>query len=293
MSFASTATGAQTVAGTVLNTSVGASWGLNASCEDDTVDFDPIAGCLGAEIDVSATTAMTDANRQRVGLQIAAGGPTGSHIGRGLLMGTNGATFIDRGFEINGAYMLGLDFSGSTFTTAPVFLAGGQKVVFDGTAAGTYSWALSDISGTMALRYGATNGMTLDLSGNLNATGSIASSASIAAAGSVTASDLYGNSGSALNINSASGQILGIGAGSNPWVFDTSNYFRPTTDNTLQVGAAGQRVGAGYFTSLGSSGTPIATEYIGMLNFGGTWTEFIFRRDDGASVWRREQADAR
>jgi hypothetical protein len=154
--------------------------------------------------------------------------------------------------------MLGLDFSGSTFTTAPVFLAGGQKVVFDGTSGGTYNWALSDIAGTMALRYGPTNGMTLDSSGNFNTTGNIASSSSIVANGSVTASDFYGNSGSALNINSASGQILGIGAGSNPWVFDTSNYFRPTTDNTLQIGASGQRVATGYFTNLGSSATPIA-----------------------------------
>jgi hypothetical protein len=139
VSFASTATGAQTVAGTVLNTSVGASWGLNSSCEDDTVDFDPIAGCLGAEIDVSATTATTDANRQRVGLQIGLGGPAGSHIGRGLLMGANGGVITDRAFEINGPYGIGLDFTGSTFTTAPVFPAGGQKVVFDGTSGGTYN----------------------------------------------------------------------------------------------------------------------------------------------------------
>jgi hypothetical protein len=124
-----------------------------------------------------------------------------------------------------------------------------------------------DISGTMALRYGATNGFTLDSSGNLTATGSIASSANISASGSVTAQDVYGASGAQFNINSASGQALGIGAGSNPWVFDTSNNFRPTTDNTESVGASSQRVASGFFTNLGSSGTPVTTAYVSTQQF--------------------------
>jgi hypothetical protein len=142
VSFASPATGAQTVAGTIVNTSVTGSWGLNSSCLDNTAEPDPIAGCLGAEIDVAATSATTDANRNRVGLQIAPGGPAGSHIGRGLLMGVNGSAVVDRAAEFDGSYGIGLDFTGATFSNAPVMLAGGQKIVFDGNTSGAYNRSL-------------------------------------------------------------------------------------------------------------------------------------------------------
>ncbi len=60
ISFASTATGAQTVAGTIVDVSVSGSWGMNGSCEDKTADVNPVAPCLGAEFDVTADSATTD-----------------------------------------------------------------------------------------------------------------------------------------------------------------------------------------------------------------------------------------
>jgi hypothetical protein len=101
ISYANATTGAQTVAGTVLEVSVGPSWGGNFNCTDNTTEADPIASCIGVEIDVHASAATTDANRQRVGAQIAVSGPSGSHVGYGLLMGPSGGVVIDTAISIN------------------------------------------------------------------------------------------------------------------------------------------------------------------------------------------------
>ena len=45
-------------------------------------------------------------------------------------------------------------------------------------------------------------------------------------------------------------------------MFDTSNTFRPLTDNTEAIGSSGARVGAGYFVNLGASATPVTNAYI-------------------------------
>ena len=321
---------------------VGATWGANFACNDNTAVSSPTAACIGTEIDNDFNSgAGLDPNRQRVILQLAygagAGGaaPTSSdHIGVGILVGPNGSPIMDNFVYMNGTYGIGLNFANATFTTAPVFMGDGEKIVLDGTSSGTYNWslsdiaqtvafqyqganamtlsgsgvmnvtgsitdwgaltiggnanlsagkmvtfdysggsynwALSDIAGTMAMQYGGANKFTIDLSGNFNVTGSIFSAGGLAANGSVTASSLLGSSGSALSINSASGQVLGIGSGSNPWVFDTSNYFRPITDNTVQIGASGQRVATGYFVNLGAAATPIAKVYATGIIGGGS-----------------------
>ncbi len=77
-------TGAQNVAvnGTVFKEAnglgpVGPSWAGNFNCVDTTDEADPVASCIGAEIDVSAQSPTTDRNRQRVGLQISTGGVAG------------------------------------------------------------------------------------------------------------------------------------------------------------------------------------------------------------------------
>lgn len=155
---------------------VGATWGGNFVCNDQTGYVNPTYGCVGTEIDNYFNPGVgTDNNAQRVVLQLAYGSGTGSpalstdHVGIGVLIGSaNGSAVLDRAFKFSsgGSYGIGLDFSFGTFNTAPIFMAPGQKIVFDGTTSGTYNWAESDISGTMAWTYGGANRMTLDNTGS-------------------------------------------------------------------------------------------------------------------------------
>lgn len=173
VSFASTTTGAQTVAGTIVDVSVGSSWGANPSCEDKTAEADPIASCIGAEIDVTADSATTDANRQRVGLQIAGGGVSGTHIGRGILMGNNGGAMFDRGAEFDGSYTIGLDFTNGSFSITPIMLAGGQRIVFDGNTAGGYNRSIWWSTGGLTISTQNGNVAFIDDNGNFNSGGSV------------------------------------------------------------------------------------------------------------------------
>jgi hypothetical protein len=105
VSYASTTTGAQTVAGTVRN-AVGPSWGGNFVCGEQTNETDPHSSCIGAEMDVHIANAngvaTTDANKQRVGVQISLGSDiSNTHIGRGLLINMDGNTIVDNAIEIN------------------------------------------------------------------------------------------------------------------------------------------------------------------------------------------------
>ena len=59
---------------------VGPSWGGNFNCTDETTEANPVASCIGAEFDVDVTSSSTDNNRQRVGIQIAASGVSGTHM---------------------------------------------------------------------------------------------------------------------------------------------------------------------------------------------------------------------
>jgi hypothetical protein len=134
VSFASTTTGAQTVAGTIVNTSVGASWGGNFYCEDKTSEPDPIASCIGLEVDVTADSATTDANKQRVGMQIVGAGPVGAHVFADILMGSNGSAVIDNGLFLTNSYGNGIDFSHASFSSAAELFGANQNLCWTLTA---------------------------------------------------------------------------------------------------------------------------------------------------------------
>lgn len=144
-------TGAQNVAvnGTVFKEAnglgpVGPSWAGNFNCVDTTRESDPVASCIGAEIDVSAQSPTTDRNRQRVGLQISTGGVAGAHTGYGLLMGNLAGSVTDRGisFQGEGTYGIGIDAAAARFTGVPLLLGPGQAIGLDGTRAGGFSRSL-------------------------------------------------------------------------------------------------------------------------------------------------------
>ncbi len=144
-------TGAQNVAvnGTIFKEPngvgpVGPSWAGNFNCVDMTDEADPVASCIGAEIDVSAQSPTTDRNRQRVGLQISTGGvpgpipatasswaispdpsPTGRSRSRGRGPTASGSTLPRRGF-----------------TGVPMLLAAGQAIGLDGNRDGGFSRSL-------------------------------------------------------------------------------------------------------------------------------------------------------
>ena len=220
-------------------------WGGNFVCNDQTGVVSPWNACIGTEIDNYYVGGVgPDTHNSRVGLQIAWGGQgtplATDHVAYGILMGGNSIGVMDHALYFGGAgtYGIGLDFSGASFATAPVFLAGGQKIVFDGSTTGTYNWALSDIAGTMALRYGSTNGMTLDSYGNFNATGAIASSAAVSANGSVTAGTTLNSTGNANiggNVNLSGGNKITF-----DWSGTTYNWALSDISGTmaLQYGGA-------------------------------------------------------
>jgi len=141
-------TGAQNVAvnGTIFKEpngigSVGPSWAGNFNCVDTTAEADPVASCIGAEIDVSAQSPTTDRNRQRVGLQISTGGVPGAHTGYGILMGNLAGSITDRAisFQGEGTYAIGLDAAAARFTGVPILLGPGQMIALDGTRDGAFA----------------------------------------------------------------------------------------------------------------------------------------------------------
>ncbi|KQS77550.1 hypothetical protein ASG32_26280 [Methylobacterium sp. Leaf361] len=141
-------TGAQNVAvnGTIFKEPnglgpVGPSWAGNFNCVDMTDEADPVASCIGAEIDVSAQSPTTDRNRQRVGLQISTGGVPGAHTGYGILMGNLTGSITDRAisFQGEGTYGIGIDAAAARFTGVPMLLAAGQAIGLDGNREGGFS----------------------------------------------------------------------------------------------------------------------------------------------------------
>ncbi|GJE14112.1 MULTISPECIES: hypothetical protein [Methylobacterium] len=141
-------TGAQNVAvnGTIFKEAnglgpVGPSWAGNFNCVDTTDEADPVASCIGVEVDVSAQSPTTDSNRQRVGLQISTGGVPGAHTGYGILMGNLTGSITDRGisFQGEGVYGIGIDAAAARFTGVPILLAPGQTIGLDGTRDGGFS----------------------------------------------------------------------------------------------------------------------------------------------------------
>lgn len=141
-------TGAQNVAvnGTIFKEPngvgpVGPSWAGNFNCVDTTQEADPVASCIGAEIDVSAQSPTTDRNRQRVGLQISTGGVPGAHTGYGILIGNLSGSVTDRGlsFQGEGLYGIGIDAAAARFTGVPILLGPGQMIGLDGTREGGFA----------------------------------------------------------------------------------------------------------------------------------------------------------
>ncbi len=136
------ATGSQNVAvaGTIFKQGAGAqvgfSWGLFGQCVDQTTTASPTAGCIGAELD-SGTPALnggTDPNKQRVILQLAATGLSGTHVGYGVLLGSQTAgSVIDTGFQFNGigTFGTGIDLSSAgTFGSTGILFAGHNQQGF-------------------------------------------------------------------------------------------------------------------------------------------------------------------
>jgi hypothetical protein len=146
VSFASATTGAQTVAGAVVDISYSPSWGLVGNCVDQSGENNPWKSCLGAELDVTLqpTTAIatTDTGKNRVGLQVQLNGnanASGSHAGRAMLIGAASGLTWDRGADFQGAFGIGLDFTGATFTAQPIMLADNQGIALDAITAGTFN----------------------------------------------------------------------------------------------------------------------------------------------------------
>ena len=113
--------------GQAPGTQMGNTWASNFNCVDATAVVNPTASCAGSEIDINAYVgAGTDANLQRVGVQIAAGvangTDTGVHIGRALLIGAQGGAVIDHAVELNDAsnitHLLILGNGATTITSA-------------------------------------------------------------------------------------------------------------------------------------------------------------------------------
>lgn len=154
-------TGAQNVAvnGTAFKESngigpVGPTWAGNFNCSDTTGEEDPIASCIGAEIDVSTTAKGTDSHRQRVGIQISMSGTNGAHSGYGIMMGTPAGGWIDRGIGFlgqGGQFQIGLDTTQAYFSKAAIMMAPNQFFAVDGDNDGNFKhfW---DFDNT-ALRY--------------------------------------------------------------------------------------------------------------------------------------------
>ncbi|KST58389.1 hypothetical protein AO398_06155 [Methylobacterium sp. GXS13] len=144
-------TGAQNVAvnGTIFKEAngvgpVGPSWAGNFNCVDMTDEADPVASCIGAEIDVSAQSPTTDRNRQRVGLQISTGGVPGAHTGYGILLGNLTGSVTDRGFSFQGegTYGIGIDTAAGRFSGVPILLGSGQSIAVDGHRDGSFARTL-------------------------------------------------------------------------------------------------------------------------------------------------------
>ena len=221
-------TGSQTVAGTVVDTSVGTTWGGNLNCTDNTTENNPVANCVGVEIDVSASTPTLDNNRQRVGALVAAGGPAGAHVGYGILEGASTGVVIDRGmgFSVGSLYEIGLDFSTSTFNIAPIFMAPGQRIVWDGNGGAQFNRSMYYTSG--ALLYSSQFGIVEELTDQ----GLMKVSAYENIVGNPGNAFTVSGCGTATSIKGGSmGGSFTVGTGASPCIFVITSGNNVTSDN--------------------------------------------------------------
>jgi hypothetical protein len=173
VSFASATTGAQTVAGTIVDISYAPSWGVVGNCVDQSGENNPWRSCIGAELDVTlqptTATATTDTNKNRVGLQVQLNGnanAAGSHGGRAVLVGAASGLTWDRGVDFQGAFGIGIDFTGAKFTGAAIMLAHNQRIALDAGAAGTYTRSLWHSTSGLTYTTPTGNIFFIDDSGN-------------------------------------------------------------------------------------------------------------------------------
>jgi hypothetical protein len=294
VSFASSTTGAQTVAGTITDITTVASWGMNGNCIESTGETDPAWGCLGAEFDVTLEGSIptTDAYKNRVGVQIQFNGPastSGSHAGRALLLGTMPGLTWDTGMEFSGSYGTGIDFTPGTFTGNAITLpaSGVIGAVDDITLAVASGGVQHFKNGTVDIWQ--INGNSLsgdfvpvaDIARNIGEptqrvkslwAQSLGSSAvpvtnaymSSVTTGSIgpTSGSLTVAAGSAGNLN-LSGGSSGISLqvnGTSYWKVDGSTFaLRPLGDGSANIGAAATEVGTIFTQNMQLKAYTVAT----------------------------------
>jgi hypothetical protein len=245
VSYANATTGAQTVAGTVLNVSTSYGAGGNFVCSLETGEIDPVKPCIGAEIDIYTNAATTDANKNMVGTQVQAKGPAGSKIGRLNLWANSGGGTVDRMLDASVSGWLGLDFTNSTFSGSTIYMKQNQQICFDG-----------DNTGACA-RYMLWNGSSLiyQVPGG--------TAFSVGDGGTVTVNRVLGGTGSDLKLTANTGKALQLGVNStdNVYTYDVSGFY-PENDNLRTLGALGKRWSTVYGVHLGESGSPFTDAYV-------------------------------
>ena len=117
----------QTVASEALTTTaqISATWGSNIVCQDMTTIVDPMTSCVGLELDSYAVAGVgTDANRQRVNLQLVWGNSNsgavglGDHYGSSILFGGDDLSTMDDALFFGGFGTYGniINLDGATIT---------------------------------------------------------------------------------------------------------------------------------------------------------------------------------
>ena len=246
VTFANTTTGAQTVAGTVMDITASSTWALDANCTDATAESDPSTSCIGAEIDNQSMAGTTDANRQRVILQLEA---SGGHTGMGIFSSTKGGATIDNAWYFNGSYVNGIDFSNGTFSGNTLILGTDQKICFDGDAC------------TRWLYWDASTNLTYHVPGG--------TAFAVGDGGTVTLNAITANSANPLKLTGGTGQYASIGVNGTQDVykFDTSGLW-PTNDNLRDLGSSSFHWKNGWFTGTVSAGAVISSGTVPTTNTG-------------------------
>lgn len=144
---------------------VGATFGANLSCQDQTGQANPTFGCVGAELDVSIINSSgtpvnggPDPNHNRIVLAVDMQGASGTHVGYGISIGadTAGGVF-DTGIKFNGigSYGVGIDttgvsFSGNVLNLTNFTVDGSGNTIIDGSVAiGSTSSTALEVAGTV------------------------------------------------------------------------------------------------------------------------------------------------
>jgi hypothetical protein len=242
VSFLSATTGAQTVAGTIVDIALSPGWGANFVCTDQAGEPDPITGCVALELDSYTNYSGTDANKSRVTLQMMAG--TG-HVSRGILQGTKGGATYDRAYELDGTYGIGFDFTNGSFASPAIMLATTQQICFDGTTGGAC---------TRYLTYA---------SGNLTYTVPGGTAFAVGDGGTVGLNRILSNSGNDLKLTANTGNKLQLGLNGvdSVYTLDTTGLY-PENDNLRTLGTSALRWSTIYGTGLGASSFPVTNAYI-------------------------------